>query len=65
MGMVYNFLPFMVLPIYNVLMKIGDDKIEAARDLGANAFPDLCEGYFPHEHARCHQRHYHGIRSRR
>ncbi len=34
-GMVYNFLPFMVLPLYNVLMKIGDDVVEAAHDLGA------------------------------
>ena len=46
-GMVYNFLPFMVLPIYNVLMKIGDDKIEAARDLGANAFQTFVKVIFP------------------
>lgn len=37
-GMVYNFLPFMILPIYNVLIKISDDIINAARDLGANSF---------------------------
>ena len=36
LGMVYNFLPFMVLPIYNVLSKIDQDVISAARDLGAN-----------------------------
>ena len=36
LGMVYNFLPFMVLPIYNVLVKIDKDVINAARDLGAN-----------------------------
>ncbi len=36
LGMVYNFLPFMVLPIYNVLSKIDKDVIAAARDLGAN-----------------------------
>ncbi len=36
MGMVYNFLPFMVLPIYTVLIKIDKSLIEAARDLGAN-----------------------------
>lgn len=36
LGMVYNFLPFMVLPIYNVLIKIDDSVIQAARDLGAN-----------------------------
>ena len=35
LGMVYNFLPFMVLPIYNVLVKIDKDVIFAARDLGA------------------------------
>lgn len=36
LGMVYNFLPFMVLPIYNVLTKIDDNVINAAKDLGAN-----------------------------
>ena len=36
LGMVYNFLPFMVLPIYNVLAKIDKNVINAARDLGAN-----------------------------
>lgn len=36
LGMVYNFLPFMVLPIYNVLAKIDPNVINAARDLGAN-----------------------------
>ena len=36
LGMVYNFLPFMVLPVYNVLIKIDKDVIEAARDLGAS-----------------------------
>ena len=38
LGMVYNFLPFMVLPIYNSLCKIDADIVSAARDLGANAF---------------------------
>lgn len=36
LGMVYNFLPFMVLPIYSVLVKMDKSLIEAARDLGAN-----------------------------
>lgn len=36
LGMVYNFLPFMVLPIYNVLCKIDVSVLNAARDLGAN-----------------------------
>lgn len=35
-GMVYNFLPFMVLPIYTVLLKMDTSLIEAAKDLGAN-----------------------------
>ena len=35
-GMVYNFLPFMVLPLYNSLAKIDENVINAARDLGAN-----------------------------
>ncbi len=38
LGMVYNFLPFMVLPIYNVLVKIDKNVINAARDLGANEY---------------------------
>lgn len=37
LGMVYNFLPFMILPIYNVLAKIDINVINAARDLGANS----------------------------
>lgn len=36
LGMVYNFLPFMVLPIYTVLTKMDRSLIEAAEDLGAN-----------------------------
>lgn len=36
LGMVYNFLPYMILPIYTVLTKIDRNVIEAARDLGAN-----------------------------
>lgn len=36
LGMVYNFLPFMVLPVYNVLAKIDDNVINAAQDLGAS-----------------------------
>ncbi len=35
-GMVYNFLPFMIFPIYNVLKKLDHSYIEAAQDLGAN-----------------------------
>ena len=47
LGMVYNFLPFMVLPIYNVLCKIDDNTINAAQDLGANFFQTLTRIWFP------------------
>ena len=36
LGMVYNFLPYMILPIYTVLTKIEQSTIEAAQDLGAS-----------------------------
>ena len=36
LGMVYNFLPFMILPIYNSLSRIDENVVNAARDLGAN-----------------------------
>lgn len=36
LGMVYNFLPFMVLPIYSVMAKMDNRIIEAAEDLGCN-----------------------------
>ena len=36
LGMVYNYLPFMILPIYSVIVKLDKSLIEAARDLGAN-----------------------------
>ncbi|EIF6289344.1 ABC transporter permease [Clostridium perfringens] len=36
LGMVYNFLPFMVIPIYTVLIKIDKNLVNAAYDLGAN-----------------------------
>lgn len=38
MGMVYNFLPFMILPIYTSLSKMDNSILEAARDLGANRY---------------------------
>ncbi len=37
LGMVYNFLPFMVLPLYNALSKIDENVINASRDLGAGS----------------------------
>lgn len=37
LGMVYNFLPFMILPIYSVLTKMDNSLTEAAKDLGSNS----------------------------
>lgn len=47
LGMVYNFLPFMVLPIYAVLRKIDPTLIEAAEDLGATPFRTFIKVIFP------------------
>ncbi|MDR1801326.1 MAG: ABC transporter permease [Lachnospiraceae bacterium] len=47
LGMVYNFLPFMVLPIYTVLSKIDKDVITAARDLGANSIQTFARIILP------------------
>mgnify|MGYP003460699754 FL=1 len=46
-GMVYNFLPFMVYPIYNVLQKMDHSLIEAAEDLGATPRQVFLRVVFP------------------
>lgn len=47
LGMVYNFLPFMVLPLYNSLTKIDPNVVNAAYDLGANGAQTFCRVIFP------------------
>lgn len=47
LGMVYNFLPFMVLPIYTTLKKLDAGIIEAAEDLGANPFQVIMKVIVP------------------
>ncbi|HHT19852.1 MAG TPA: ABC transporter permease [Tissierellia bacterium] len=47
LGMVYNFLPFMILPIYTVLEKMDHGLIEAAADLGANKMNTFLKVIFP------------------
>jgi spermidine/putrescine transport system permease protein len=47
LGMIYNFLPFMVLPIYTVLSKMDQDLINAASDLGANRVKVFSKIIFP------------------
>lgn len=37
LGMVYNYLPFMILPIYSVMTKIDESIVEAAQDLGCSS----------------------------
>ncbi len=41
LGMVYDFVPYMILPIYSVMSKIDKSLLEAAEDLGSNAFSRL------------------------
>ena len=45
--MVYNYLPFMILPIYSVIVKLDHSLIEAARDLGANSVQVFRRVIFP------------------
>ncbi len=47
LGMIYNFLPFMVLPIFSVLVKIDGKLIEASEDLGADKFTTFTRVIFP------------------
>ena len=47
LGMVYNFLPFMIYPIYNTLQKMDHSLIEAAQDLGANPSQVFIKAVFP------------------
>lgn len=46
-GMVYDYFPYMVLPIYSVMAKMDDKLIEAARDLGCNSAAVLRRVIFP------------------
>lgn len=46
-GMVYDFLPFMILPIYTTLIKLDNSLLEAANDLGANAFQTFMKVTLP------------------
>ena len=47
LGMVYNYLPFMILPIYSVIVKLDNSLVEAARDLGANSLCVFRKVIFP------------------
>ncbi len=47
LGMVYNYLPFMVLPIYTVISKLDKNVIEASQDLGCNKFQVITKVILP------------------
>ena len=47
LGMVYNYLPYMILPLYSVMVKIDQSVIEAAQDLGADGFHVLLRVILP------------------
>ena len=47
LGMVYNYLPFMVLPLYSIMAKIDNSVIEAAQDLGCNIFKVVIKVLLP------------------
>lgn len=46
-GMVYNYLPFMILPLYSVMTKIHKSLVDAAQDLGANSINTFVKVVFP------------------
>lgn len=47
LGTVYNFLPFMIMPIYTTLMKLDKAYIEASMDLGANGVQTFLKVVLP------------------
>lgn len=47
LGMIYNYLPFMILPIYTVMSKIDPSYIEAAKDIGASDLQVFTRVVFP------------------
>ena len=47
LGMVYNFIPYMILPLYSVMSKLDKSMVEAAQDLGANRVAVVRKVIFP------------------
>lgn len=47
LGMVYNYIPYMILPLYSVMVKIDKSVIEAAADLGCNGIKTLAKVILP------------------
>lgn len=48
LGMVYNYIPYMILPLYSIMAKLDYSLVEAAQDLGANKFTVIKDVVIPH-----------------
>lgn len=46
-GLVYNYLPFVILPLYSTMLKLDKAQIEAAKDLGCNSFNTFTKAIYP------------------
>lgn len=46
-GLVYNYIPFTILPLYSIMLKLDQGQIEAAKDLGANPFQTFTKNIIP------------------
>ena len=46
-GLVYNYLPFVILPLYSTMLKLDKSQIEASMDLGCNRFQVFTKSIFP------------------
>lgn len=60
-GMTYDFLPFMILPLYTTLSRLDSSLIEAAGDLGADSFQTFIKVIFPAVNSWNCQRGFHGV----
>ena len=61
LGMVYDFLPFMILPIYNVLSKIDSKCYRSSQRSWCKQCADIYKNPAATERSRDHQRNYHGL----
>lgn len=62
LGMVYNYVPYMILPLYTSMTKIDQSLVEAAQDLGASTTKTLLRVLIPMSVLRHQHRHHHGVR---
>ena len=60
-GMIYNFIPFMIYPIYNTLQKMDPELCGSSSGFGSQFFPGVLEGGVPSIHAWSSERHHDGV----